>query len=71
MSAASGADLSRSSSLRVACAGAQKEAEHISARETERQAEDANIARLRALRLAKEASDKAAGLSRKRSKTRS
>ena len=39
----------------------QKEAERISAREKERQAQDAKIARLRALRLAKEASEKAAG----------
>ena len=39
----------------------QKEAEYISARDKERQAQDAKIARLRALRLAKEASEKAAG----------
>ena len=46
----------------------QKEAERISAREKERQAQDAKIARLRALRLAKEASDKAAGLAARQSK---
>jgi len=40
----------------------QKEAERVSARDKERQAQDAKIARLRALRLAKEASEKAAGL---------
>ena len=45
-----------------------KEAEFISAREKERQAQDAKIARLRALRLAKEASDKAAGLAARQSK---
>ena len=38
----------------------QKEAERISAREKERQAQDEKIARLRALRLAKEETDKAA-----------
>ena len=42
----------------------QKEAERISAREKERQAQDAKIARLRALRLAKEASDMAVSLAR-------
>ena len=46
----------------------QKEAERISAREKERQAQDAKIARLRALRLAKGASDKAAGLATRSSK---
>jgi hypothetical protein len=46
----------------------QKEAEYISAREKERQAQDKKIARLRALRLAKEASDKAAGLPTRPSK---
>jgi hypothetical protein len=45
-----------------------KEAERISAREKERQAQDEKIARLRALRLAKEASDKAAGLATRSSK---
>ena len=39
----------------------QKEAERVSARDKERKAQDAKIARLRALRLAKEASEKAAG----------
>ena len=42
----------------------QKEADRISAREKERQAQDAKIARLRALRLAKEASDMAVSLAR-------
>jgi hypothetical protein len=37
-----------------------KEAERLSARDKERQAQDAKIARLRALRLAKEASDREA-----------
>jgi len=46
----------------------QKDAERTSAREKERQAQDAKIARLRALRLAKEASDKAAGLATRSSK---
>jgi hypothetical protein len=46
----------------------QKEAEYISARDKERQAQDAKIARLRALRLAKEASEKAANLSMRQSK---
>jgi hypothetical protein len=46
----------------------QKDAERISAREKERQAQDAKIARLRALRLAKEAIDKAAGSPRRQSK---
>jgi hypothetical protein len=46
----------------------QKDAERISAREKERQAQDAKIARLRALRLAKEASDKATGLATRSSK---
>ena len=46
----------------------QKEAELVSAREKERQAQDEKIARLRALRLAKEASDKAAGLATRSSK---
>jgi hypothetical protein len=39
----------------------QKEAEFISAREKERRAQDEKIARLRALRLAKEASEKPTG----------
>jgi hypothetical protein len=42
----------------------QKEPERVTARNKERQAQDEKIARLRALRLAKEASDKAAGLAR-------
>jgi hypothetical protein len=46
----------------------QKKAESISAREKERQAQDEKIARLRALRLAKEASDKAARLATRPSK---
>ena len=46
----------------------QKEAERVSARDKERQAQDAKIARLRALRLAKEASDKAASLAMRSSK---
>ena len=46
----------------------QKDAERISARDKERQAQDAKIARLRALRLAKEASDKAASLAMRSSK---
>ena len=46
----------------------QKEAEFISAREKERQVQDEKIARLRALRLAKEAGDKAAGLAARQSK---
>jgi hypothetical protein len=46
----------------------QKEAEYISARDKERQAQDAKIARLRALRLAKEASEKAADSSMRQSK---
>lgn len=46
----------------------QKKAERVSPREKERQAQDAKVARLRALRLAKEASDKAAGLPTRRSK---
>jgi hypothetical protein len=46
----------------------QKEAERISARDKERQAQDAKIARLRALRLAKEESDNAAGRPTKQSK---
>jgi hypothetical protein len=46
----------------------QKDAERISAREKERQAQDAKIARLRALRLAKEASDKTAGSPTRRAK---
>ena len=39
----------------------QKEAERISTREKERQVQDEKIARLRALRLAKEASEKPTG----------
>ena len=46
----------------------QKKAESLSARDKERQAQDAKIARLRALRLAKEASDKAAALPTRRPK---
>jgi hypothetical protein len=46
----------------------QKDAERISAREKERQAQDAKIARLRALRLAKEASEKPTGSSMRQSK---
>ena len=46
----------------------QKEAEFISAREKERRAQDEKIARLRALRLAKESSEKAADLSMRQSK---
>jgi hypothetical protein len=46
----------------------QKDAERISARDRERQAQDAKIARLRALRLAKEASDKAVGSLTRQSK---
>jgi len=46
----------------------QKEVEYISARDKERQAQDAKIARLRALRLAKEASEKAADSSIRQSK---
>jgi len=46
----------------------QKEAERISTREKERQVQDEKIARLRALRLAKEAGDKAAGLAARQSK---
>jgi hypothetical protein len=45
-----------------------KEAERISTREEERRAHDEKIARLRALRLAKEASDKAAGAATRPSK---
>jgi hypothetical protein len=45
-----------------------KKAEIISAREKERQAQDVKIARLRALRLAKEASDKVARLATRPSK---
>ncbi len=45
----------------------QKEAERVAARDKERQAQDAKIARLRALRLAKEASDKAASAPTRRS----
>ena len=45
-----------------------KEAERISARDKERQAQDEKISRLRALRLAKEASDKAARLATRPSK---
>ena len=44
----------------------QKEAERVSSRDKERQAQDAKIARLRELRLAKEASEKEAGLVLKR-----
>jgi hypothetical protein len=44
----------------------KKEAERISSRDKERQAVDAKIARLRALRLAKEATDKAAAVVAKR-----
>lgn len=46
----------------------QSKAESISARDKERQAQDNKIARLRALRLAKEASDKAARLAMRPSK---
>jgi hypothetical protein len=46
----------------------QKEGERVSTREKERQAQDEKIARLRALRLAKEASDKAAALPTTRAK---
>ena len=42
----------------------RKETERLSAVDKERAARDAKIARLRALRLAKEASDKAASLAR-------
>jgi hypothetical protein len=45
-----------------------KEAVYISAREKERKAQDEKIARLRALRLAKEASEQAADSSMKHSK---
>ena len=45
----------------------QKEAEFISAREKERRAQDEKIARLRALRLAKEASEKPTGSSMRQS----
>ena len=45
----------------------QKEAEYISAREKERRAQDEKIARLRALRLAKEASEKPTGSSMRQS----
>lgn len=38
-----------------------KEAERVSARDKERQAQDAKITRLRELRLAKEAHDRASG----------
>lgn len=48
--------------------GQRKEAEFISARDKGRQAQDEKIARLRALRLAKEASDKAAGAATRPSK---
>jgi len=44
----------------------KKEAERLSSRDKERQVEDAKIARLRGLRLAKEADDKAAGVVAKR-----
>jgi hypothetical protein len=44
----------------------RKEAERVAARDKEREAQDAKIARLRALRLAKEANDKAAGAQRKK-----
>ena len=46
----------------------RKEAEFISARDKERQAQDEKIARLRALRLAKEASEKPTDLSMRQSK---
>jgi hypothetical protein len=47
----------------------QKEAERTATRDKEREAQDAKIARLRALRLAKEASEKSAGpASRQRKK---
>ena len=46
----------------------QKEAEARSLRDKERQAQDEKIARLRALRLAKEASDKATGVPTRPSK---
>jgi hypothetical protein len=45
----------------------KKEAERLSSRDKERQVEDAKIARLRGLRLAKEADDKAAAVVAKRS----
>jgi hypothetical protein len=45
-----------------------KEAERISTRDKERHAQDEKIARLRALRLAKEAGDKAARLATRPSK---
>ena len=45
-----------------------KEVEYISARDKERRAQDEKIARLRALRLAKEASEKAADSSMRQSK---
>jgi hypothetical protein len=44
----------------------KKEAERLSSRDKERQVEDAKIARLRGLRLAKEADDKAAAQVAKR-----
>jgi hypothetical protein len=46
----------------------QKEAEYISARDKERKAQDEKIARLRALRLAKEASEKATESSTRQAK---
>jgi hypothetical protein len=46
----------------------RKETERISTRDKERQAQDAKIARLREMRLAKEASDKAAGVVLKRAR---
>ncbi len=48
----------------------QKEAERLSTRDKERQAQDAKIARLRELRLAKEAQDKELGLASKRKPVR-
>jgi hypothetical protein len=44
----------------------QKEAERLSVRDKERHAQDAKIARLRALRLAKEASDRETAVLAKR-----
>ena len=46
----------------------QKEVERLSERDKARHAQDEKIARLRALRLAKEASDEAAGLPTRPSK---
>jgi hypothetical protein len=46
----------------------QKEAEYVSARDKERKTQDEKIARLRALRLAKEASEKPMDSSTRQSK---